>query len=168
MWDARLVDESHASYPWEKGEPIIIREPPMEGKQKVTTFTKTQDGVKMSKPFWEDAGGVMGQRCDTLYFANIPQSANRFTFTLDAIAAYPREGEECDPSYLAKFQAALDARQSGIRVDCQHEELSGGLKVVDHPATMSLEEAENVLHGNDLFLEVNGIRGPWVFSFEIR
>jgi len=169
IWDAHLDDGVSGSLAWDKADPIIIREPPMDGKQKVTPFERTQVGVKVGEPRWEDASDTtMGLRCDTLYFDGISEASTHLTFTLDAIAAYPREGEECDPAYLAKYQAALDARNTGIKVNCRHEEYTSGVEVLDKPVSMSLEEAEIILHGKDLFLDIRGIRGPWVFEYEIK
>lgn len=169
IWDAHLDDGVSGSIAWDKADPIIIREPPVDGKQRVTPFERTQVGIKVGEPRWEDASDTtMGLRCDTLYFDGVSEVSTHLTFTLDAIAAYPKEGEECDPAYLAKYQAALDARNTGIKVDCRHEEYMSGVEVLDKPASMSLEEAENILHGNDLFLDIRGIRGPWVFVFELK
>lgn len=169
IWDAHLDDGVSGSLAWDKADPIIIRDPPVDGKQKVTPFERTQVGVKVGEPRWEDASDTtMGLRCDTLYFDGVSEVSTHLTFTLDAIAAYPSEGEECDPAYLAKYQAALDARNIGIKVDCRHEEYTSGVEVLDKPASMSLDEAENILHSNDLFLDLRGIRGPWVFEYEIK
>lgn len=167
IWDADLRYDAIVN-DTPGGTPIIIREPPIDGKQRVTPFEKTERGVRLGEPIWEDAvDTLMGLRCDTLDFSGVPAASTRFTFTLAAIAAYPREGEECDQAYLAKYQAALDARNTGIKIGCRHDEYIGGLQVVDKPAPMSLEEAQGILYSNDLFLDLRGIRGPWVFTFDL-
>lgn len=118
----------------------------------------------------EPAQGQQGVRCDGVYFELGPGvEVGEFTLNIDAIAAPAREGQTCEPSYLEGFQKALDRRNTGIRVGCELIELEGGgviegLKVADKPASMSLGEAESILGSRELFIEVRGRKGPWVFQ----
>ncbi len=117
----------------------------------------------------EPTGNQKGVRCDTVYFELGPKvEVREFTFSIDAIAAPAREGQTCDPSYLEGFQKALDARNTGITIKCELVDLNGGgmegLAVADKPASMSLEEAEAIVNSRELFMQVRGRQGPWVFS----
>jgi hypothetical protein len=117
----------------------------------------------------EPTGSQKGVRCDTVYFELGPKAeVGEFTLSIDAIAAPAREGQTCDPSYLEGFQKALDARNTGITIKCELVDLNGGgmegLAVADKPASMSLEEAEALVNSRELFMEVRGRKGPWVFS----
>jgi hypothetical protein len=166
MWNG-LLKYGKEVYEWSGGGPFEIRLPPENGKQRVFTFPEG-GGIKDT---WEDAvDGQIGRRCETVYFDNIPLAANQthFTFTIDAIEAAPREGEECTRAYLDKWQTALDARKTGIRIKCIEEEYISGLEIADKPASMSMEDAKTIIHSMDLYLDVNGIRGPWIFEFDIK
>jgi hypothetical protein len=91
------------------------------------------------------------------------------TIAVHSLAAAPREGEECSAAFLGKVQQALDARNTGIKVQCYRNEFgsggSSGVKVASKPASMSMEEAEAMLSSQEMFLDLYGIRGPWVFYF---
>jgi hypothetical protein len=50
---------------------------------------------------------------------------------------------------------------------CIEEEYIGGLEVVDKPDSMSLETAQAYLSSQDFYLDLHGVRGPWVFTFTI-
>jgi hypothetical protein len=166
MWDASLK-YGEGVYVWSEGRPIEIRKPPVDGKQQVMTFSET-GGMEVN---WEAAtDDQKGYRCETIYFDSVPSDASqtRFTFIVNAFEAAPREGETCSQSYLEKWQAALDARKTGITVTCIEENYISGLEVADKPASMSVEEAEAIIHSTDLYLDVNGIKGPWIFEFDIE
>ncbi len=114
------------------------------------------------------------QRCDTIYFEGFSSDIDfsNAVFVVDWLLAYPREGEECSPEFLAKYQKALDERNTGITVECFIEESAGGggisgWRVASKPDSMSQEEAETRLHNYDLFMETNGIYGPWIFPFNL-
>lgn len=166
MWDG-LLQYGGKVYEWSGGGPTEIRKPPVDGKQQVLTFP-ADGGVNAT---WVNAVNAQkGYRCETVYFEGIPSVANstHYTFTIDALEAAPREGEECAPAYLAKAQAALEADNTGITVKCTEGEFISGLEVADKPATMSIEEAQSILASPDLYLALNGIKGPWIFNFEIK
>lgn len=102
-----------------------------------------------------------GLRCDTLTF-EVPSNAKAPVFTLHigTIGAYPREGEVCT-TYLEKVRKALVARNLGIQVGCQQEDWGEGLEVISKPASMSMEEAKQIIHSTEFFT----LPGPWVFTF---
>lgn len=152
-------------------DPIEIRLPAEDGKQQVTLWR--EDGKDI---FFVDAevDTAKGRRCDTVVF-ELPQSSKADNspaiLTIESIAVYPGEGMECQPEYLAKVNAALKSRHPELAADCfvvSFEDGGGmsGLKITNKPASMSEDEAEAILHSNELFDEVNAILGPWRFSSE--
>ncbi len=114
--------------------------------------------------------GTKGQRCDTIHFT-LPQpyESGLVTLTIHAIAAMPREGEACDPAFLARAQEVLDAQSTRIRVGCVQEQLASGgmvegLTVLEKPEDMSLEEAQALIGSQDFLIDVRGFRGNWTFT----
>lgn len=155
-------------YKWSEWAPIEIREPPVDGKQKVYTFPPAPG--RMEVTLVDAIEGQKGYRFDTIYFDEVPTDpdSTHYTFTIDAIVARPYEGEECTQAYLEKAQAFLDAKKTGIKVKCITEEYHSGLEIADKPESMSMEEAQSILNNNDFYLGLNGIKGPWIFEFEIK
>ncbi len=109
------------------------------------------------------------QRCDTIYFEGLSSGMDfsNATFIVDLLLAYPREGEECSPEYLAKYQKALDERNTGITVECFAREGMSGIQVASKPDEMSEEEADAIIYHHDFFMELHGIQGPWLFPFNL-
>jgi hypothetical protein len=151
--------------------PIEIREPPVNGKQRIFTFASGKPAVTIIDV---DTNKVIkGKRCDSIIFAIADSESikgiTKYTITIRSIAAYPREGETCTKANIDRIQKALDSRKSGIKIKCEADDNnSGGMSkiVIDSkPDTLSTEEAEGILYGNDLFLDVYGIRGPWLYDF---
>ncbi len=114
--------------------------------------------------------GAKGQRCDTIHFTlPEPYKGGPVTLIIHAIAAMPREGEVCNPSFLARAQEVLDAQSTGIRVGCVQDPLASGgvvegLTVLEKPEGMSLEEAQALIGSQDFFIDVRGFRGNWAFT----
>jgi hypothetical protein len=166
IWSATLTLEGK-TYTWSGWDPIEIRLPPVDGKQQVTIFLP-EGGIEVSLV---DMGvGQTGFRCDTVYFDGVPAGVNstRYTLTIDALEAAPKEGEECTQAYLEKAQAVLDAKNSGITVKCAEQDYIGGLEIATKPESMSIDEAQSMLYDPEFYLDLNGIRGPWVFELEIK
>jgi len=166
IWNSSLEIDGQI-YRWSEMAPSEILKPPVDGIQQVWTF-KSTGGVDIQSV--EADENAPAYRCETIYFQGItnPASSNPFTFTIEALEAYPREGEICSSAYLRKAQAELDARQTGITVKCISEEFISGLEVVTKPETMSMDTAKAYLGSTDFYLDLNGIRGPWVFTFNIN
>ncbi|GEM_PF-298068 len=148
--------------------PLEIREPPVDGQQRVFSFKGGQMTTR-----WEAAQpGTKGRRCDFLYF-DVPPGANfsQVTIIVETLAVNPQEGEECTAAYAGRIQQELDRLESGITVGCVLEEWEGGgsagVRIVDKPDWMSQGEAEAIMFAlvEDVFLDLYGIRGPWVFTF---
>jgi hypothetical protein len=165
VWSAALDGDKGAGV-LSASIPIEVRDLPVEGKQRVIRF----DQMGGSVTTWEPAADSQkGLRCDTLYFdVQSDQEAAGVTLTIDAIAAYPREGEVCEAAYLEKVQKALDTRYTGIVVQCKIGDGTAGLVIASKPDTLSDTDAEALLYSNDLFLDVHGIRGPWVFTSTLK
>ncbi len=151
-------------------EPIEIRHNSVDGRQSVFTFNEQGQMQERAEPA---TSGQRGRRCDIVYFWDIPVSADLspYTFTIESISAQPGEGEECSPAVLEKVNAALAARSPGITARCVLEDLGGGgmsgFAVESHPPSMSRAQAETVLQSLDLFVDVFGIRGPWIFILSL-
>jgi hypothetical protein len=151
--------------------PIEVREPPVNGKQRIFTFGSGQPTISIIDV--DKNKVIKGKRCDSIIFAIADSESikgiSKYTITIESIAAFPREGEVCTKTNIDRFQKALDYKKSGIIIKCESEDnTSGGRSgiVIDSkPDTLSIEEAEAILNSNDLFLDVYGIRGPWIFDF---
>lgn len=109
------------------------------------------------------ADGQPGLRCDTLEFY-VPPDADLATVTVsvEAIAAYPREGEYC-AIYMPKIQQALDERGIAIALECPIVNGVETMQIVSKPETMSQEEAEQIVFSDEFFT----ITGPWEFTFTL-
>jgi hypothetical protein len=166
MWNA-LLKYGGKAYEWSEMVPIEIRKPPADGKQQVLSFP-TGGGV--TETWVEATDDQKGYRCETIYFDDIPSEpdSNHYIFTIDALEAAPKEGEECTQAYLEKAQSVLDANKTGITVKCVEGEYTSGLGVAEKPTSMSMEEAQSILSSEDFYLALNGIKGPWTFEFEIK
>lgn len=165
IWNSTLEIDGQI-YRWSEMAPSEILKPPVDGMQQVWTF-KSEGGVDIQSV--EADENAPAYRCETIYFQGItdPASSNPYSFTIEALEAAPREGEYCSSAYLQKAQAVLDAHQTGITVKCIGEEFISGLEVVTKPETMSMDTAKAYLGSTDFYLDLHGIRGPWVFTFKI-
>jgi hypothetical protein len=118
----------------------------------------------------------MGQRCDTVRY-NLPSDfdVSQFTITINSIARNPSESDTCGPNetpYMQKIQAALDKKQSGIKIKGMWEGQDGGgvcgIEIAQKPSSMSDADAQTTLNDKGMFLDLFGIRGPWVFEGNIK
>ncbi|MGC1376627.1 MAG: hypothetical protein WA821_10395 [Anaerolineales bacterium] len=152
---------------------IEIRYPPalVDGKMKQHIIKGDVDEQTDAAP-----GQKMGQRCDTIRYT-LPSGfdATRFTITINSIARDPSEADTCsasDTPYMQKIQAALDKKKTGIKIKNTWEHGDGGgqcgIVIVQKPNTMSAEAAQSVLNDKQMFLDLFGIRGPWVFAGGIK
>jgi len=111
----------------------------------------------------EGANGQPGLRCDTLTFVVPPDAdLSMATVVVDAIAAYPREGEYCSV-YMPKIQQAMMERGTGILLDCLDVNGTQMMQITGKPPEMTQEQAEEIVF-SDEFYKVNG---PWSFSFSL-
>jgi hypothetical protein len=165
IWNSTLERDGKI-YHWTEMAPTELRTPPEDDMQELWAF-KPEGGVEIETvPADPDQPGY---RCETIYFqgATNPAPSTLFTLSIEALEATPREGEYCSSAYLRKVQDALDARQTGITVKYIEEEYHDGLEVVTKPETMSMEAAKAYLASPNFYLDLNGLRGPWVFTFTL-
>jgi hypothetical protein len=109
------------------------------------------------------ANGQPGQRCDTLTFV-VPPDADLTTASIvvDAIGAYPREGEYCSV-YMPKIQQAMVDRGTGIVLGCTDVNGVQTMQITSKPPEMTQEQAEQIVYSDEFYT----IKGPWSFSFNL-
>jgi hypothetical protein len=112
----------------------------------------------------ESVEGRSGSRCDTLSFFNIPPDADLSTaiITVDAIAAPPRAEDYCT-IYIHKIQQTLNERSIAIQLGCVDSAGAQVMQIVSKPATMSQEEAEQIVYSDEFYT----VKGPWSFVFNL-
>jgi hypothetical protein len=112
----------------------------------------------------EPTEGKSGQRCDTLFFLNVPPDADlsNTVVTIDAIGASPRAEDYCT-IYMPKIQQALGERGIAITLDCMDVNGSRTMQIVSKPDTMSQEEAEQIVYSPEFYT----VNGPWSFTFNL-
>lgn len=139
---------------------IERRDPSVNGEQQVVRLASGTKEVSVVKV----EGDVPGRRCDTVYFDGTEKvTGPGVTIQIMAVAAQPREGETCSAANLAKVQRAVESRSPGIVVACESGDGYEGVTLAGWPSALSRAQAEEILYGEDLFLDVYGRRGPWVF-----
>lgn len=140
--------------------PVELREFPANGRQRITIFGK--NGAKHMH-FENALANQQGLRCDRLTFTLMKNAAPTNTMlTIQAIGAYPREGEICGV-YLEKAQAMLKTNYPGLQAQCIQNAWGGGLTVAAKPDSMSQTEAEAIIASDKFFT----IQGPWVFMMDM-
>jgi len=118
-----------------------------------TTLVSQQDPID----------GKSGLRCDTLTFVVPPDAElSTATITIDAIAAYPREGEYCSV-YMPKIQQALLERGIGITLECVNQNGSATMQIVNMPPEMTEAQAQEIVFDDEFF----SVQGPWAFAFKL-
>lgn len=176
IWqEAPVADEQGYSIDYMSGIVIEIRYPPklVDGKMKHQIVDTINPGVtyRDAKP-----DKKIGQRCDTLGYP-VPErfDTSSFTLTVKSIARNPSESDTCNPDteYLKKLQAALDKKNSGIKIKNIHTPGEGGgascgRVITEKPEGMTDAQAQALVSSQDMFLDIFGIRGPWVFEGGIK
>jgi len=112
----------------------------------------------------EPTEGQSGQRCDTLFFLNVPPDADlsNMIITIDAIGSTPRAEDYC-MIYMPKIQQALNERGVAITLDCPDVNGQRTMQVVSKPDTMSQQDAEQLVYSEEFFT----VKGPWSFTFNL-
>jgi len=112
----------------------------------------------------EPTQGQSGQRCDSLFFLNVPPDADlsNMVFTIDGIGSTPRAEDYCT-IYMPKIQQALSERGIAITLDCMDVNNSQTMQIVSKPDTMSQEEAEQIVYSPEFYT----VNGPWSFTFNL-
>ncbi len=107
--------------------------------------------------------GNPGLRCDTLTFVVAPDSdLSNSSITIDAIAAYPHEGDYCS-LYMPKIQQALFERGIGITLECQDADGAAVMKIANRPPEMTQAQAEEIVFSDEFYT----IKGPWTFALQL-
>jgi hypothetical protein len=112
----------------------------------------------------EPTEGQSGQRCDTLFFLNVPPDADlsNMVVTIDGIGSTPRAEDYCT-IYMPKIQQALSERGIAITLGCTDVNNSQTMQIVSKPDTMSQEEAEQIIYSPEFYT----VNGPWSFTFNL-
>ncbi len=104
-------------------------------------------------------GSQPGQRCDQLGFYVPPDAdLSSASLTIELIGAYPTQDEYCS-LYLPKIQLAMADRSTGVAVDCKEANGSMTMEITGKPASMSQDEAEQMVYSDDFYT----VKGPWSF-----
>ena len=107
----------------------------------------------------DGAGNQPGQRCDQIGFYVPPDAdLSSASLTIDSIGAYPSQDEYCS-LYMPKIQQALNERGLGITLDCQDNNGSMAMVISTKPASMSQDEAEQIVYSDEFYT----VKGPWSF-----
>jgi hypothetical protein len=112
----------------------------------------------------EPTEGQSGQRCDTLFFLNVPPDADlsNMIVTIDAIGSTPSAEDYCT-IYMPKIQQALNERGVAITLDCPEINGQRTMQVMSKPDTMSQEEAGQLIYSEEFYT----VKGPWSFTFNL-
>ncbi len=107
----------------------------------------------------DPTGNQPGQRCDQLGFYVPPDAdLSSASITIESLGAYPTQEEYCT-IYLPKIQQALNDRGSGITLNCADQNGAMAMQITSKPATMSQEEAEQLVYSDEFYT----VKGPWTF-----
>ena len=109
----------------------------------------------------QDANGSQpGQRCDQLGFYVLPDAnLSAASLTIESLGAYPSQDEYCS-LYMPKIQQALKERGIDITLDCTDTNGSLAMQIASKPASMSQDEAEQLVYSDEFYT----VKGPWTFQ----
>lgn len=133
-----------------------------DGKRQVTTYSH---GVT-----WQEIphDGQPDYLCETLAFITFEPGVNlaqvdltQVKLIIHSLGALPREGEECS-LYLDRVQSQLDARGTGIKVDCVTQDAGSQVVITQKPAEMSQSDAEEMVARMNI--DTSLVKGPWIFD----
>jgi hypothetical protein len=112
----------------------------------------------------ESAEGQQGVRCDLLTFVVAPDAdLSSASIVIEAIAAYPREGDYCS-MFMPKIQQALSERGIGITLDCLETDGAAVMQITGRPADMTQEQAEQIVFSDEFYT----LKGPWTFNIHLQ
>lgn len=173
IWSSRVVDKQGVNANPSEGDLLEIRFPPVliDGKPKQQIIDFRGETSSDIKNYYIDAdpNQKVGRRCAAMTY-NLPPKfdLSSFTITVDNILAYPDENTQCSDAVLSSIQKILDEKQTGIKVNLKTEiSDSGGicgLEIAQKPEQMSMNEAMSIVSGDEMLIDLYGIRGPWVFE----
>jgi len=177
IWSSHLTDAQGHEALLAGGDLLEVRFPPKlvdgKSKQQIIDFrSKTGSDVR-DYSIDAPAGKKTGQRCVAATYG-LPDGfdPSGFTATVDSIMAYPNESEQCSDAVRVKIQKVLDEKKTGIKTKLKEDKSNSGgmcgLEVIQKPGNISQQEAQSIATGSEMFLDVFGIRGPWVFEGSVR
>jgi hypothetical protein len=178
IWSSHITDKKGLNATPSEGDLLEIRFPPIliDGKPKQQIIDFRGETSNEIKDYYIDAdpNQRVGQRCVAMTY-NLPPKfdLSSFTVIVDNILAYPDENTQCSEAAILNIQKILDERQTGIKVELKTDFSDGGggmcgVEVVQKPEHMSLDEAMSIVSGNEMIIDLYGIRGPWVFEGSLK
>lgn len=177
IWSSRVADGQGLNATPSEGDLLEIRFPPIlidgKPKQQIMDFRGETSSEVQNYYIDAEADQKVGQRCVAMTY-NLPQKfdLSNFIITVDNILAYPDENTQCSESISLNIQKVLDEKQIGIKVKLKTDKTDGGgmcgLEIVEKPEDMSLDEAMSIIGGNEMLIDLYGIRGPWVFEGSLK
>lgn len=163
VWDATLKGGS-TNFLLSTIAPLELTETLPNGKQRITTYPPGQNITWQEIPH----NGKPNYLCQTLSFFSDAPEANlagvdltKLSLSIQSVGALPREGEECS-FYLETVQSRLDAKGSGIKLDCVTENNGSRVFIVQKPDALSQSDAESQVQIASQ--QIMFIQGPWVFQ----
>lgn len=166
-----IVDARGLEASWVETSAIEIHLPPTLIDNKLKQKVLIHKGQAVGDNFYEEAPSELtkGLRCDAVLYRT-PSSFDTSTFNvvIEGIISYPKETEQCSDEIILKMQNALDERNIDIQVKLKSnsDESDGvcGIEIADKPENISDEEARSIVYGHEMYMDLFGIRGPWVFE----
>ena len=161
VWDASL-QTGNTKFLLSTIAPRELTQTLPDGKRRVTTYS--------SDITWQEIphDGQPDYLCETLGFITFEPEVNlaqvdltQVKLIVHSIGALPREGEECSV-YLDRVQSQLDARGTGIKVDCVTRDEGSQVVITQKPAGMSQSEAEEMVARMNI--DTSLVKGPWIFD----
>lgn len=130
-----------------------------DNQKQITTFNGNSIEVKD----FVDTNDEPNYRCDKLDFLTNDSNdvdLSKVILNIESLIAIPREGQECK-AYMDKVQVILDAKDSGIKINCTQVEGGPKIEISSKPDSLSIERAEQEV----LAIELADIfSGPWEFE----
>lgn len=166
-----IVDARGLEASWVETSAIEIHLPPTLIDNKLKQKVLIHKGQAVGDNFYEEAPSELtkGLRRDAVLYRT-PSSFDTSTFNvvIEGIISYPKETEQCSDEIILKMQNALDERNIDIQVKLKSnsDESDGvcGIEIADKPENISDEEARSIVYGHEIYMDLFGIRGPWVFE----
>ncbi len=123
------------------------------GGQSISEFSSSMLSRK------DPSGAQPGERCDQLGFYVPPDAdLSSASITIESLGAYPSQEEYCTV-YMPKIQQALNERGAGITLNCVDQNGSMSMQIASKPASMSQDEAEQLVFSDEFYT----VKGPWIF-----
>jgi len=160
--DSVVLAINDYEYPWSGGTLVEMVGFPIDGQQSIAEL----NGERLEFKTVPASPGNTPHLCNVINFEKPKEAFTSAKLVIHFILGRPRGDGECSPTYIDKAQQVMDSHQPGIIVGCTEE--SFGVVVLEKPDDMTLEEADSLLHSREVLIDIQGVRGPWVFDFVIE